>query len=72
MNGLQLTPRQRQVVELLRDGLTCPQIARRLSITVTTVYRHIRDVAVRLPDAGGDVPALRLVRNNARKLLEAA
>ncbi len=66
-----LTHRQRQVVAELAAGLTCPQIARKLRITVPTVYAHIRDVAGRLPNPD-DAPALRLVRKAAAKLLEAA
>jgi len=69
--GIQLTRRQREVVGLLATGASCPEIARRLCITVTTVYAHIRDVAGRLPNPD-DAPALRLVRKAASRLLEAA
>lgn len=69
-----LTPRQRAVVQLLADGCSCPQIARRLAISVKTVRHHYEAVASDLRRCYGssDVPALRLVRRYAPKLLEAA
>lgn len=65
---MQLTPRQRRVVELLADGLSCPQIARKLGIALPTVRQHVRDIAARLP---GDQPALRRIRARASELLVA-
>jgi DNA-binding NarL/FixJ family response regulator len=61
-----LTPRQRQVVELLHQGLTCPQIARRLAIAVPTVRQHVRAVAALLP--GSQPPVRRIVAHAARLL----
>ena len=65
---MKLTNRQRQVVRLLADGLSCPEVARRLTIKLPTVRQHVRDIAARLP---GDLPALRRVRQCARELLVA-
>lgn len=64
-----LTPRQRRVVELLADGLSCPQVARKLGIALPTVRAHVQNIARGLP---GDLPALRRVKLAAQKLLEAA
>lgn len=66
-----LTRRQREVVGLLAAGLTCPQVARRLGISVKTVRKHVAAVAEKLPQTP-DVPALRRVRRYAAELLEAA
>lgn len=63
-----LTPRQRRVVELLADGLSCPQVARKLGIALPTVRAHVRSIAAHVP---GDLPALRRVRLKARELLAA-
>lgn len=43
-----LTQRQREVSELLRDGLQNREIARRLGISVHTVRRHVESVLSRL------------------------
>lgn len=66
---MKLTARQRQVVRLLAEGLSCPEVARRLAIALPTVRQHVRDIAARLP--GDDRPALRRVRSAARTLLAA-
>ena len=42
-----LTPRQRQVLQLMREGLTTAQIARRLALAEVTVRRHRSDLARR-------------------------
>jgi len=39
--GLELTDREWEVLELLRDGLSTPEIATRLSISPVTVRRHV-------------------------------
>jgi DNA-binding NarL/FixJ family response regulator len=60
---LELTKREWEVLELLRAGLSTPQIAARLSISQVTVRRHVgrtlkalrvsdREAAVRLLDEG--------------------
>jgi DNA-binding CsgD family transcriptional regulator len=66
--GIQLTPRQRDVVALLAEGLTCPRIARRLGISVRTVHAHVRVIAARLT---GSQPPIRRIVANADKLLAA-
>jgi DNA-binding CsgD family transcriptional regulator len=45
---LGLTQRERQVMELLSQGLTTRQIARRLRIAPATARRHIGSAAGRL------------------------
>jgi DNA-binding NarL/FixJ family response regulator len=62
--GVELTSREWQVIELLRDGLSTAQIAERLSVSPVTVRRHVssllgkldapdRDAAVRMLDESG-------------------
>ena len=63
-----LTPRQRRVVELLADGLTCPQVARKLGIALPTVRQHVRDIARGL---NGNAPPIRRIVENAQRLLVA-
>jgi DNA-binding NarL/FixJ family response regulator len=46
--GATLTNRQREVSELLRDGLRNREIAQRLGISVHTVRRHVESVLSRL------------------------
>lgn len=45
---LRLTARERDVLELLADGLRHEQIAERLGIGLETVRRHVRNAAERL------------------------
>ena len=42
-----LTPRQRRVLQLMREGLTTAQIARRIARSEVTVRRHISEVVRR-------------------------
>ena len=72
MRGGQLTPRQREIVALLAGGDSCPQVARRLAISVCTVRAHVRGIASRLHGAGEQLPALRLIRAHASELLQSA
>lgn len=44
-----LTPRERQVVALVRNGQTYPQIAGSLGISVRTVHAHSRSISKKLP-----------------------
>jgi len=44
----QLTPRERQVLARLAEGLTTPQIAENLSITVNTTRNHIQRILQKL------------------------
>ena len=43
-----LSPRQQEVLEYLRDGLTNPEIAKRLGVTERTVKAHCQEVFDRL------------------------
>jgi two-component system nitrate/nitrite response regulator NarL len=43
-----LTPRERQIADLLAEGLSNKQIARDLSIEVSTVKNHVHNVLVKL------------------------
>jgi DNA-binding CsgD family transcriptional regulator len=47
-NHFKLTPRERQVVQLLMEGLTTKEIAARLKITSNTVKAFLRVVMVRM------------------------
>ena len=44
-----LTPRQREVLELIADGLTNQAIGERLVIDIHTVERHVHDVYRGMP-----------------------
>ena len=44
----QLTPRERDVLELLVDGASNKEIARRLGISASTVKFHVRSIADKL------------------------
>lgn len=56
-----LTARQRQIVELLSQGLTYGQIATKLGVRTITVRVHIKTIAVRLP--GPDTPRERVLKH---------
>lgn len=47
-NGIRFSPRESQVVELLSEGLTSAEIARRLYITQATVRSHVAGIAHKL------------------------
>lgn len=49
-----LTPRQREVAELVARGYSAKRIARKTGISRHTAEAHIRDAASRIP---GDGPA---------------
>ena len=42
--GVALTPRQREVLALLRRGLTTAEIAARVSLSEVTIRRHLSDI----------------------------
>lgn len=64
MRGPVLTARQREVLELVRDGLRPKDIAERLCLSVATVRTHVRDAAERL-QASGAYEAARACPNPA-------
>jgi DNA-binding NarL/FixJ family response regulator len=43
-----LTPRQQEVLELVRQGLTNPQIAERLGISTDAAKFHVSEIITRL------------------------
>ncbi|WP_019587678.1 response regulator transcription factor [Deinococcus apachensis] len=47
-SAFDLTGRERDVQRLLSEGLTNPQIAARLGVSVTTVAGHVRSVFSKL------------------------
>jgi DNA-binding NarL/FixJ family response regulator len=65
----QLTPRQRDVVELVAQGLTYGVIGRRLGISPATVRVHVAAVAE--TNGARNTPPLRWVLANASRLLAA-
>lgn len=69
-----LTPRQRQIVEMLSWGLTCPVIAERLEIEERTVRRHVEDIDRAMDEMGlsKHLKPIRRIVLNARELLEAS
>jgi DNA-binding CsgD family transcriptional regulator len=46
--GVELTPRQHEVLVLLADGLSSEQIATRLELSIDTVRNHVREILRRL------------------------
>lgn len=64
-----LTSRQRAVVRLLVDGLTCREIGVKLSISERTVRRHVEDIAEK---CNGQGKPIRRILAAAKQLLEAA
>jgi two-component system nitrate/nitrite response regulator NarL len=61
--GVELTTRERQVLELLDSGHPTAAIAERLSISVVTVRRHVSEVLRKLGAPDRD-SALRIVRGS--------
>jgi two-component system, NarL family, uhpT operon response regulator UhpA len=47
-----LTPRERQVCELVARGLSVKRVARRLDLSPSTVAVHVRNAAAKLPGEG--------------------
>ena len=47
-NGVRLTAREREVIDLISDGLSNKRIAARLEISVHTVKSHVRNVMEKL------------------------
>jgi DNA-binding CsgD family transcriptional regulator len=61
-----LTPRQRQLLDLVTAGLTNRQIARRLSISEATVRKHLQHVFERLQVTNRTAAALHGADESAR------
>ena len=51
-----LTPREREVLQLIAQGLSNPAIAAQLSITLRSAEKHVSSVFAKLglPDTGGE------------------
>jgi len=47
INGAAITPRQREVVALIADGLTDREMAATLSIGIETLKSHVRAIKLR-------------------------
>jgi DNA-binding NarL/FixJ family response regulator len=63
--GVELTPREREVLDLLERGLPTSEMAKRLAISSVTVRRHVSEVLRKL-EAPDRETALRLVRGARR------
>lgn len=50
---MRVTPRQREIIDRLANGLTYREIARDLGISPATVRTHVQTVAASLPGPGG-------------------
>ncbi len=48
MNGLTLTKREQEVLELVMNGLTAKQIANKVFVTLNTVETHKRNIIQKL------------------------
>jgi DNA-binding NarL/FixJ family response regulator len=59
-----LTPRQREVLRMLADGVRVSEIASRLTISVTTVRNHVRAILLEL-DAHSQLEAVARARSFA-------
>jgi two-component system, NarL family, nitrate/nitrite response regulator NarL len=59
--GVELTRREREVLELLERGLETSEMAERLSIACVTVRRHLSEILRKL-DAPDRAAALRIIR----------
>ena len=64
--GVELTPREREVLELLERGLQTSQITEGLMISSVTVRRHVSEILRKLemPDRQAAVELLRSVRRS--------
>ena len=62
---LALTARQREILELVGEGLTNAQIARRLFLSEGTVKQHLR-AAYKLLNVRSRVQAIKLLRTHNR------
>ena len=59
--GPELTPREWEIMELLRDGLTTEEVAERLFLSTSTVRVHVSNVVkkLRAPDRDSAIAMLR-------------
>ncbi len=59
-----LSARQREILELVSEGLTNAQIAKRLFLTESTVKQHLRS-AYKVLGVSNRTEAVRLIRNDS-------
>lgn len=62
-----LTQREREVLSFIRDGLTNPQIAERLDVTLETVKHHVSEVLSKLGVSTREEAASRATEPTARR-----
>lgn len=62
LTGAELTPRERQVLELVAQGLDNPEIARTLEMSHHTVKNHVSSILVKLQVENRIQAAVRAVR----------
>jgi DNA-binding NarL/FixJ family response regulator len=65
---LTLTPRETQILQVVAEGLTDPQIARRLHISERTIHTHLRNINVKLDTATRFQAVLAAIRAGAVRL----
>jgi RNA polymerase sigma factor (sigma-70 family) len=65
--AIDLTPREREILELIGQGLTNQEIADRLVIEVGTVKNHVHSILQKLDVSSREAAAshLALIRENA-------
>ena len=61
---LDLSPRQREILELVAEGLTNAQVAKRLFLSESTIKQHLR-AAYKLLGVRNRTEATRLIKKNA-------
>ncbi len=60
---IRLSPRERQVFELVAEGMSQREIAEFLTIKRSTVSVHIGRIAKKLPEANSDAPMRAILRH---------
>lgn len=65
-----LTPREREVLELVARGLRYKQVATRLDIAIPTVKAHVASIAKKVP--GRSRPLVKLTRYYYRHVEDSA
>ena len=67
-----ITRREREIVRLVVEGWTGPQISKQLGISLKTVRRHIENIGEKLREQeASELTPLRLIRKRAGGFLAA-